>query len=1165
MNNILSKFLRSKRIRDLKHRGLRMELLEGRRLMAADLPLHNRLIAEDVNKDFNVTPLDAMLVINALNRNSTRAGEGEVGPATHFTDVSGDGVISPLDAMLVINALNAEGEGSKLVSYTLQTTDTNGNEITSGSVTVGTVFVVKVFGQDLRPTGDRPQNPTGIGAAGFDLDIVGSEMETNLLTFAPFNNTLVPAGGLFGGVNSGDVGSDQEYDEFSVLFFDVPANPSLPQQVFNGRFTALKSGEVSFGLNAADTPAGETILAGDSAAIPTPLIMYAGFTKLVIQADPTAPVAVNDTVSSPEDTALILAGTGSTVSPPLIQNDKVTAGRTLTVTAVNAIPGVTQGSISGLTYTPPANFAGQDRVTYTIRDTNGLTSSATVTINVTQVNDAPIAGNDLASGIENEPVTIAITTLLANDSPGPGESTQVLTITGVTASTGSVAIAGPNVVFTPPTDFVGDLSFNYTVADNGSPSLTAVGRVTVTFEPGVRPLARRDTAPPTTEISAGQPQTGVVIDVLANDAVNVGATPVLITFDTTSAWGGTITANPNGSLVYVPAFEFNGLDTFTYTMNDSSATGADSRTTVTVNVVDVNDAPLAADDNATGTEDIAVTIAISTLLANDSPGLGETAADTPTPQTLTLSIPNGSSTSGTAVVSGSNVIFTPNADLNGKVTFTYLVTDSGTPALSATATVTVDLAAVNDAPVAGADNVSTNEDVPLAIPVATLLSNDLPGPATATDEAGQVPLVLTAVSKPASTLGTVSLSGGNVIYTPALNFNGTETFFYTLQDSLGASSTGTVTVTVNPINDAPVAGVDNVVAFKGVALQISVAELLANDTAGPANESGQTPLRITSVFGAVNGTVSLNSATGIITFTPIANYSGPASFQYTLQDSGPTGGDNVNSSTGTVNVTVRDFVPTNITGTVWVDETNDGVMDTAERKLGGVDVTLTGNALGVPIAARTYITLADGSYHFNDLAPGQYVVSYSRPHYMVDGRDVPGDLGDADSLANQFTVNIAQPGGARAGGYNFAVTGIESAYGRTLEQLASRYFLNNPNMVYKGLYAAIGADNSSLWLSKLDGFDGVVTGEVVLNSTGTRLQVTIVDANHKVYTASLSSGQFVVTTDRLTGNKLIRVLGDAASIDFQEISLASPPPITINRYLESIDEIFDQEGWDDVL
>lgn len=1143
-----------------------MEMLEGRRLMAVDSqPLHNGLIAEDVNRDFSISPLDALLVINALNRSKGPTGEGESGTAKPYVDVSGDGQLSPLDALLVINALNAEGEGTMIVSYTIQITDAAGAPKTQ--VVVGEKFTVRVFVQDIRPTIDA----TGVFSAGLDLDIDanGGETESALVQF-PSVSTQTFLQGIRGGsrLNSskaaerGPDGSDEEFNEVSLLdantsfpaFRDPPIDPTRIETFFTAEFLALKPGSLSFTPSPADTAQADTLFYGDNAAIPTSSIMFAAPVTLTIISDPTAPVAANDTVATAEDTPINLGNAG------LTSNDTVTAPRTLMVTAINTIVGTTVGTVSGLTYTPPLNFNGTDRVTYTVADSTGLTSSATVTINVTPVNDPPVAGAD-AFPIPGDSTANPLN-VLSNDNAGGGE-TQPLTITlvSVPSNGGTVTVVnGTSLSYTPAVGFEGVETFNYTISDGQA---TASATVTLTVEPATVPFARRDTAS-IAEVSAGE--TGSVkINVLANDKVNPGAGVKgrLISFNQPS--NGTVTLDDNGTaaddtddqLVYVPNFEFNGSDTFTYVMNDTVGTGANSTGTVVVTVTDVNDVPIAGNDNASGTEDTAVTIAISTLLSNDSPGLGETT-------TQTLSVTPGTSSSGTVSVVGSNVIFTPSAALNGNRTFTYVIADSGTPSLTATGTVTVNLAAVNDAPIAGPDLGSTNEDTELVITVASLLTNDAPGRPAATDETGQT-LSITGVAKPAATLGSVSLNAGNITYIPALNFNGVETFTYTLLDSAGATSIGTVTVTVNPINDAPIAGIDSVETSKGLSIQIPVASLLANDVAGPANETGQTPLTITGVSGAVNGMVSLNTNTGIITFTPAADFTGAASFQYTVQDSGPTGGTNVNSGTGTVNVTVRDFVPTDVSGTVWVDETNDGVIDAAERRLGGVEVRLTGSALGVPIAPQTYVTLADGSYRFDDLAPGEYVVRYVTPAYMMDGLDVAGPLGDADNVENQFTIIVAPPGGGSGAGYNFAAIGMEASYGRALDLLASRYFLTNPAMIHKGLYAAVAADNTFLWSAKLDGFDGMVASEVVYSASDNRLILTMVDANQNVFSASLDSRQFVTTTDRDTGNKIFRILGDASSINFVAINRAVPPVVSANRYLEAIDRIFAQEGWDDLL
>jgi hypothetical protein len=144
--------------------------------------------------------------------------------------------------------------------------------------------------------------------------------------------------------------------------------------------------------------------------------------------------------------------------------------------------------------------------------------------------------------------------------------------------------------------------------------------------------------------------------------------------------------------------------------------------------------------------------------------------------------------------------------------------------------------------------------------------------------------------------GTVSISGTNVIFTPTANFNGTASFDYTVQDNGTTNGVddfktdvGSVSFTITEVNDAPVATNDTLSAIRinAGARTISFAELLANDSRGPANESGQA-LTITGVGNAIGGTVSI-SGTNVI-FTPTANFNGTASFDYTVQDNGTTNG-----------------------------------------------------------------------------------------------------------------------------------------------------------------------------------------------------------------------------------------------------------------------------------
>ncbi len=1277
IGNMLRRFKSNHRVRANRLQHLGLESLEDRKLLAADLvevpfPYHNDLIAEDVSGDYNVSALDALLVINAVNNGGSgklpdvAPGQKARGP---MLDTSGDNNLSPIDALKVINFLNGEGETTPTARFTYQFVTTSGAPLSSNTVSVGDIFQLQTFVQDTRgfsaaginspyldidydngdafdvavgeiqsfkfffnqldpsqtsssftltlagqttapialfTAGGSPRSDTAIAAAIQDalagLPNVGSGNVSAIVDAAAtsedqqngtprfnfeirFGNQLagqdlplltldssnvgVVSGGTFdfaiAEVLAGDqsnptaeaqaiifsnlydfarraVVSDTQFDDIGAASQLIPLpSPAEAKLVFSIPMIAVAPGVINFTPNQADNPPATDIVTGVT-VIPPSMVDYGAAFSLTVVTDPTAPVAINDTLSLEEDTQFVLNGN-------VTSNDTVTSPRTLSVVSAATIPGTTLGSLSGLTYTPPANFVGTDTITYVAQDSTGLTSNmATVTINITPVNDAPIAVDD--SLFVDEDSTNNTLDVLANDSGGPAnEAGDTLTITNVTAASNgvvSIASGGGSLVYTPNAGFIGTETFTYTMQDQGG--LTDTATVTVDVEPAVLPSGRPDT----TQTDENTP---VTVAVLNNDRVNDNSTPVLISAADGSF--GTVTVNQDGTVTYTPTDpNFYGTDSFTYVMNDTSGLGVDSTGTVTVTVLDINDPPVLVNDAASGTEDTVVTIPMSTLLSNDSPGLGENAGVAQNPQTLTLNAVSALTAGGTVAIVGSNVVYTPATDFNGAFSFSYTAVDNGTPPLSGTATVTVTVSAVNDDPIAAPDSSSTNEDTAVAIPVASLLSNDKPGPDTATDEAGQT-LSVTGVSASSGNGGTVSLSGSTVNYSPAANFNGVDTFTYTLSDGAGGTATGTVTVNVAPINDAPVAGADSVIAYKEFPANIKVADLLANDSPGPANEASQT-LSIVAVASTANtnGTVVLN-ANGTITYTPGPGYTGPASFQYTLQDSGPSGGGNVNTSTGVVNIDVQEFVPSKISGTVFIDDSRDGLMDSGERHLGSVSVTLTGVALGQVVPAQTIQTLADGSYSFENLSPGQYVVTVGNPTHFLDGNEVAGSLGDLDTIANQFTIGIAEPGGAEASSYNFALLGLEAQFLRTFDQLASRYTMTNPTLAYNGIYFGLDAANNVLWSTKLDGFDEAVFAEAVMD--GGDLLLSYVDAAHVVRTAVLGRGDFIRTFDS-NGNSLIRVLGDIERFNFEQVDM-STPPFDASQYLAAIDDIFEQEDW----
>ena len=368
-----------------------------------------------------------------------------------------------------------------------------------------------------------------------------------------------------------------------------------------------------------------------------------------------------------------------------------------------------------------------------------------------------------------------------------------------------------------------------------------------------------------------------ILDVLGNDTDADGFNAASVAIVAAPANGTAVPNLADGTVTYTPNGNFNGTDTFTYTVEDS--TGILSNVaTVTVTVTPDPDAPVAVDDSAKTPQNTPVTIDV---LAND------TDADNLPPAApnagLTVSaVTNG--TNGTVANNGANVTYTPAAGFAGTDTFTYTVFDG---AFTDTATVTV---LVNRNPVATDDSFNVNEDSGATI--LTVLGNDT--------DADNDTLAVTAVTQPAPGSGTVVNNGTHVTYTPPLNFNGTATFSYTVSDGNGGTDTAGVTVNVAAVNDNPLAFGDSATTTSGTPVTINV---LAND-ADADNVPPAAPnagLTVTAVTTPTNGTATINSP-GVpgntVTYTPAANFSGADSFIYTVSDG-------IGTATATVAVTVN--------------------------------------------------------------------------------------------------------------------------------------------------------------------------------------------------------------------------------------------------------------------
>ena len=259
--------------------------------------------------------------------------------------------------------------------------------------------------------------------------------------------------------------------------------------------------------------------------------------------------------------------------------------------------------------------------------------------------------------------------------------------------------------------------------------------------------------------------------------------------------------------------------------------------------------PIAQNDTATVTAGTAVTIAV---LANDTDPDGD-------PLALTAVAPPAH---GTASIAGSTIVYAPAPGFSGTDTFAYTVGDGHGGSANANVSVTVG-AAPNSPPAAVPDNANTTYGQPVSIDV---LDND-------SDPDGNT-LTIANVTQP-SAGGTVTISGGRVVFTPALGFSGVVRFTYTIDDGRGGTSTAQVTVVVSAApNRAPIAVNDAATTAFGTPVTVDV---LAND----ADPDGDT-LSISAVTLPANGAVVISGRS--IVYTPAAGYSGPDAFGYTVSD-----------------------------------------------------------------------------------------------------------------------------------------------------------------------------------------------------------------------------------------------------------------------------------------
>ncbi|WP_338489210.1 Ig-like domain-containing protein [Pseudomonas trivialis] len=770
----------------------------------------------------------------------------------------------------------------------------------------------------------------------------------------------------------------------NVLSNDVDVDNVLNVATFNVGGTTYTAGQT-----ATIAGVGSITIGADGAYAFTPVKDFNGDVPQIGYTTNTGSSSTLDVkIDAVDDASVLKADTGSALEDNVatgnvlsndIDVDNVLSVATFSVngTSYNAgqtaiiagVGSITIGADGAYAFTPVKDFNGDvPQIGYT----TNTGSSSTLDVKIDAVDDASVLKADTGSALEDN---VATGNVLSNDV----DVDNVLTVatfnvggtsyaagqTAVIAGVGAITIGTDGAyAFTPVKDFNGDVpQIGYTTNTGSSSTLDV--KIDAVDDASV---LKADTGSALEDKAA----TGNVLsndvdvdNVLSVATFNVGTVSYTAGQTAVITGVGSITISANGAYTFTPVKDFNGdVPQIGYTTNTGSSS------TLNVNIVAVNDAPVAIATTATGAEDPTSGIAVK-LSATDVDGLANVKSfSVGTPSNGTFYTDAAMTTKVTGPITASNgeatVYFKPATDFNGTVNFTYTATDSGnadgsnvltSPAVNGTITITP----VNDAPVAIATTATGAEDPTSGIAVK-LSATDVDGLANVKSFSVGTPSNGTFYTDAAMTTkvtGPITASNGEatVYFKPATDFNGTVKFTYTATDSGNADGSNVLTspavngtITVTPVNDAPVAIATTATGAEdptsGIAVKLSATDVdgLANvksfSVGTPSNGTFYTDAAMTT---KVTGPITASNGEATVYFKPATDFNGTVKFTYTATDSGNADGSNVLTSPA-------------VNGTITVTPVNDAPVAIATTATGAEDPT---SGIAVKLSATDVDGLAN--------------------------------------------------------------------------------------------------------------------------------------------------------------------------------------------------------------
>ncbi|MBT5709131.1 MAG: tandem-95 repeat protein, partial [Verrucomicrobia bacterium] len=473
------------------------------------------------------------------------------------------------------------------------------------------------------------------------------------------------------------------------------------------------------------------------------------------------PVALDDEVELLED---------SVATIEVLANDTIDSGEleALSLSIVRNPELGTAQVVDGnrILYRPAADVFGQDSLEYQVAYESGESAVGVLKIVVVNQNDPPTAKNDQFTIEEDS--GLALFPVLDNDTflPDPEELLTLIAVTP-TESGGEVSLSEGRLSYQPPAHFFGSDSFSYAIQDEAGDVANA--SVTIVVNSVNDPPQLMDDS-----LSIAAETAEISIDVLSNDSTAPELDERLELIGVTQGEHGAKVSVEDGKVVYVPAAGFVGLDRFTYSAGDGN--GGVALAEVNITVLAVDQSPRALGDFYEVNEDDAG-VRLGVIENDESGAVGDAALEI-------LSVTQGSN-GGRLEIDGSGVIYSPSSDFFGVETFAYRLIEKGLESDFATVTVTV--LPQNDSPLA------VNDMYVFENPGEILLLDVLINDSIAPDEEEMLAIIEFRAD---STGGRIEEEGEMLQYTAFPEFEGVDTFDYTISDGNGGVSTATVTVEI---------------------------------------------------------------------------------------------------------------------------------------------------------------------------------------------------------------------------------------------------------------------------------------------------------------------------------------------------------------------------------